>query len=91
MNRVRVGVIVIVVSIGVAVAAAVAIAMGKSLVVAAVMAVVAEVMFWLGVLVLGHSTYKVARAKGWRRVPGELWRLFRQPSGAAGTEQSIAS
>jgi hypothetical protein len=82
MNRIRVGVVIMTVSLGIAVAAGVAVAMGTSLAVTAVMVVVAEVIFWLGVLILGHSTYKVARAKGWRRVPGELWRLFRQPSGS---------
>lgn len=80
MNRVRVGILLIAVATLGAVAIGVAAAFGATLAQLAVLAVAAELVFWGGVALLGYSTYKVARAKGLRRVPAELWRLFRAPS-----------
>ena len=38
---------------------------------------VAEVAFWLGLVLVGRVTWRLARSRGWRRVPGALWRLLR--------------
>jgi hypothetical protein len=40
-------------------------------------AVVAEVSFWLGLVLAGRDTWKLARAHGWRGVPKALWHTFR--------------
>jgi hypothetical protein len=38
--------------------------------------VVAEIVFWLGLILIGRDTWRLARERGWRRVPGALWRLL---------------
>jgi uncharacterized transporter YbjL len=80
-NRVRLGVLLILTAVGLAIGAGTAAALGSSLVTIGAFAVAAEITFWVGVLLLGYSTYKLARAKGLRRVPAELWKLFREPHG----------
>jgi hypothetical protein len=66
-----------VVSLLVAVAGGVAIATGASLYLVAALLIGAEAVFWLGVLLLGYSTYKAVRARGWRQMPAELLRMAR--------------
>ena len=39
--------------------------------------VAAEILFWLGVVLAGRDTWRLARSQGWRRVPGGLWRVLR--------------
>lgn len=80
MNRVRIGILLMAVAILGSVGVAVTAALGASLGQLAALIIAVELLFWGGTLLLGYSTYKVARAKGLRRVPGELWRMFRQPS-----------
>ena len=80
MNRIRIGILLMVVAILVGIGVGVAAALGASLGQRAALAIGAEVIFWGGILLVGHPTYKVARARGLRRVPGELWRMFREPS-----------
>ncbi|MGQ0576419.1 MAG: transporter suffix domain-containing protein [Pseudonocardia sp.] len=46
--------------------------------------VAAEVVFWIGVLLAGRDTWRLARTHGWRGVPGALWRMFRGADPAAG-------
>lgn len=38
---------------------------------------VAEAMIWVGLFLAGRETYRAAKRHGWRRVPAELWRMFR--------------
>ena len=79
MNRVRIGILLMVVAILGGVGVAVAAGLGASLGQLAALAITAELIFWGGILLVGYSTYKVARAKGLRQVPAELWRMFRHP------------
>lgn len=44
---------------------------------AGVLAVVAEVLFWGGLVLAGRDTWKLAKTHGWRGVPRALWRAFR--------------
>lgn len=44
--------------------------------VAGVLLASAEVTFWLGVAAAGRETWRAAKRAGWRRLPGELWRMF---------------
>ena len=37
------------------------------------LAVAAEVVFWLGLVLAGRETWKLAKANGWRGVPVALW------------------
>jgi hypothetical protein len=39
--------------------------------------VTAEIVFWLGVVLVGRDTWDIARRHGWSHVPGTLWRLLR--------------
>jgi len=47
--------------------------------------VAAEVVFWLGLLLAGRDTWKLAREHGWRGVPRTLWQMLRDPKRAAGS------
>lgn len=38
----------------------------------------AEVVFWLGLVLAGRDTWKLARQHGWRGTPGALWRVLRE-------------
>lgn len=38
--------------------------------------VVAEVLFWAGLALAGRDTWQAVKARGWRRAPRELARLF---------------
>jgi hypothetical protein len=55
--------------------------------------VVAEVAFWLGLVLVGRDTWSLARSHGWRHVPGTLWRVLRhgtadrQPPGTGVSSQ----
>lgn len=91
MNRVRIGILLIVAAAIIGIGGAVAVALGASLTLVVAVAVAAEAIFWIGVLLLGHSTYKLARANGLRRVPGELWRLFRDPARTPNDDRHAAS
>jgi hypothetical protein len=51
----------------------------------AALLVVAEVMFWLGLVLAGRDTWKLARQHGWSGVPRALWRVLRE--GTSGTER----
>ncbi len=44
---------------------------------AAILAAAMPVLFWSGVALVGKETYRVARSRGFRAVPRELWRLLR--------------
>jgi hypothetical protein len=50
---------------------------GAALTAAAVLVVLAEILFWLGVVLIGRQTWELARSHGWRQVPAQLWRLLR--------------
>ncbi len=91
MNRVRIGILLMVVATLVGLGVGVAAAVGASLGQVAILVICAEVIFWGGVLLLGYSTYKLARAKGIRRVPAELWRLFRDPSATTENDRRTVS
>ncbi len=39
--------------------------------------IVAEVVFWLGLVLAGRETWKLAKANGWRGVPAALWQTLR--------------
>ncbi len=41
------------------------------------LAIGAEVIFWLGVVLVGRDTWKLAKEHGWRSVPSALWRTLR--------------
>jgi hypothetical protein len=43
-----------------------------------VLVVGAEVVFWLGLVLAGRDTWKLAKAHGWRKVPAALWRVLRE-------------
>ncbi|HEY0638572.1 MAG TPA: transporter suffix domain-containing protein [Pseudonocardiaceae bacterium] len=38
-----------------------------------------EVVFWIGVLLLGRETWRVTKELGWRRAPRALWTLVVHP------------
>jgi hypothetical protein len=38
--------------------------------------VVAEVLFWIGLLMTGKQTWQTIKARGWRHAPQELGRLL---------------
>jgi hypothetical protein len=38
----------------------------------------AEAVFWLGLVLAGRDTWKLAKRHGWRRVPGALWQVLRE-------------
>ena len=38
--------------------------------------VVSEVLFWIGIALLGKPVWTSIREKGWRRVPHALWHRF---------------
>jgi hypothetical protein len=39
-------------------------------------ALVAEVLFWIGVALLGKPVWTAVKEQGWRKVPSALWRRF---------------
>jgi hypothetical protein len=39
--------------------------------------VLAEIVFWIGVVLIGRETWRLTREQGWRRLPAELWGLLR--------------
>ena len=39
--------------------------------------IAAEVVFFLGVVVVGRDTWRAVRRHGWRRTPRALWHLLR--------------
>ncbi len=41
------------------------------------LAVGAEVIFWLGVVLIGRDSWTLAKKHGWRAVPGALWHTLR--------------
>lgn len=41
------------------------------------LAVGAEVIFWLGLVLAGRETWRLAREHGWRGVPAALWLVLR--------------
>ncbi len=75
MNKVRFGAMLMVGSLLLAIVGGVLAATGQSLWVVGAVLVVAEGSFWLGVLLMGYTTYRAAKARGWRSVPRELWRI----------------
>ena len=38
--------------------------------------VAAEVLFWVGLALVGKDTWQTVKAQGWRRAPRELARMF---------------
>ncbi|WP_130507920.1 hypothetical protein [Krasilnikovia cinnamomea] len=77
MNKLRVGALLALTSLPWALAATVAAAAGAPAWTVVTILVLAEVSFWIGVLLMGRATYQAARARGWRAVPGELWWMLR--------------
>jgi hypothetical protein len=45
----------------------------------------AEVVFWLGLVLAGRDTWKLAKEHGWRAAPRALWRVLRDGKAPAGT------
>jgi hypothetical protein len=39
-------------------------------------AIIAEVLFWIGVALLGKPVWNAVKEQGWRKVPSALWRRF---------------
>jgi hypothetical protein len=39
--------------------------------------VAAEIVWWIGVALVGGAAWRVVRGQGWRRLPGALWQLLR--------------
>jgi hypothetical protein len=37
----------------------------------------AEIVFWLGLVLAGRDTWRLAREHGWRKVPAALWKVLR--------------
>jgi len=37
----------------------------------------AEILWWVGVAMIGREAWRVVRSQGWRRLPGALWQLLR--------------
>jgi hypothetical protein len=50
--------------------------LGASAGLVTVLAVVAEVLFWVGLALAGKDTWQTIKARGWRRAPRELGRLL---------------
>jgi hypothetical protein len=44
----------------------------------------AEVVFWLGLVLAGRDTWRLAKEHGWRGTPKALWRLLRHGKAPAG-------
>lgn len=44
---------------------------------AAGLAIAMPVLFWSGIALVGRETWRVARSRGFRAVPRELWRMLR--------------
>jgi hypothetical protein len=42
-----------------------------------VVLVVAEIVWWVGVVLVGGAAWRVVRIQGWRRLPRALWQLLR--------------
>ena len=43
---------------------------------AAGLLIAVPLLFWSGVALVGRETYRVARSRGFRAIPRELWRLL---------------
>ncbi len=50
---------------------------GAAVATVAGLAIGAEVIFWLGLVLAGRDTWKLAKQHGWRGVPAALWRTLR--------------
>ena len=44
---------------------------------AGVIFVAAEILWWVGVALIGREAWRVVRSHGWRRLPSVLWQLLR--------------
>lgn len=94
----RIGLVAIVLSfvplLAIALAPFLGLSLGASAGLAAGLAVGAEVLFWGGLALAGKETWQTVKARGWRRAPRELARLFVQgrptpaPAGAASPERA---
>jgi hypothetical protein len=49
----------------------------------AVLVVGAEVVFWLGLVLAGRDTWKLAERHGWSGLPRALWRVLREGTSRA--------
>ena len=49
---------------------------GASVAVVAALAIVAEVLFWAGLALVGKDTWQAIRSHGWRRASGQLIHLL---------------
>jgi hypothetical protein len=45
---------------------------GASVAVAAALAILAEILFWAGLALVGKDTWQAIRSHGWRRAPRQL-------------------
>ena len=78
---IRAGVLLIVLSVGcwllVPVVPFLGYSGGTAFVLIAGLLILAEVVFWLGLVLAGRETWKLAKANGWRGVPAALWQTLR--------------
>jgi hypothetical protein len=51
---------------------------GAATAVVGALVVGAEVVFWLGLVLAGRDTWRLAKQHGWRGVPRALWRVLRE-------------
>jgi hypothetical protein len=53
-------------------------------------AIIAEVLFWIGVALLGKPVWSAVKEQGWRKVPSALWQRFlgREVESSARTSSS---
>jgi hypothetical protein len=76
----RVGLIAIALSLvpwlAIAAAPLLGLPLGSSVGLVAGSVVVAEVLFWIGLAMVGKDTWQTIKARGWRRAPRELGRLL---------------
>ncbi len=92
MNKVRLGALLMLASVVGAIAGGIAVAVLRgSAWAAGAVVLTAEGLFWVGVLLMGQATYRAAKARGWRSVPGQLWRLLRHGAPAAGRHGAPAA
>lgn len=90
----RLGLIAIVLSfvpwLAIAAAPLLGLSLGESAGFVAGAAVVAEVLFWVGLALAGKDTWQTIRAQGWRRAPRELGRLLVHGRSAAAVARPSA-
>jgi hypothetical protein len=76
----RVGLIAIALSVvpwlAIAAAPVLGLSLGASAGLVAGALLVAEVLFWVGLLMVGKPTWQAIKARGWRHAPRELGRLL---------------